>query len=217
MPESGLAFYDFDGTLVSTNVVNQYAWCIKKSNPLKLVKLLLSVPFLLALDAYSRQAFNVVFFKEYRGMKKDWLESVAPEMFETLIGPAIFAGARELLESDEREGYRSVLVTGTLSTTLGPVIKALGFTEVICNHLEFRQGEATGKLIEPVIAGDAKVKSIKQLCEKYKVSPADCRAYSDSLSDLPMLEAVGHPFATNPDRRLRRLAEKRGWPILNLK
>jgi len=215
MPESGpLAFYDFDGTLVSTNVVHQYNWCI---GSLRRIGLAFSIPFLFALDVYSREAFNVVFFKKYKGMSKDQLEAMAPKMFESLIRPAIFKGVEGLLKANQQAGFRNVLITGTLATTLDPVVKHLGFTEVVCNHLEFKNGKATGALIPPVIASNAKVTAIKLLCEKYNVSQANCRAYSDSLSDLPMLEAVGHPYATNPDSRLRRIAEQRDWPILNLK
>ena len=81
-PRSALAFYDFDGTLVSTNVVDQSIWCVRRQGfakqALKLTKLLISVPFLLAIDWRSRKMFNVVFYREYRGFRKDWLEYRRP-------------------------------------------------------------------------------------------------------------------------------------------
>lgn len=216
------AFYDFDGTLVSSNVVTRYAF-FAKNHPSKLhaclryTKLLVTVPFWIGLDIYSRRLFNQVFYREYRGMEEDWLGQQAEKMFERDIAPKIYSGAKSLLEADRKAGFRLVLVSGGLDFGLAPAVRHFGFDDVICNRLVYQQGVATGEIAPPLLAEQEKLAAIKRFCREYNVDTARSKAYSDSFSDIPMLEAVGLPAAVNPDRRLRRAASERGWPVLNLK
>ena len=217
-----VAFYDFDGTLVSSNVVTRYAY-FARHHPSKPVavwrfsRVLLGVPLWIALDLYSRRRFNEVFFRQYRGLREDWLRETSERLFADQIEPTIHPGAIELIEADRGAGYRLVLVSGALDFALAPAARHFGFDDVISNRLVFSAGIATGEIAPPLLAEAAKVAAIRDYCAKYNVDTAHSKAYSDSLSDAPMLEAVGLPAAVNPDRRLRRLARERGWPVLDLK
>ncbi len=216
------AFYDLDGTLVSTNVVHQYAWYARQS-PSRLeswsrtARLLASAPLLIALEKRSRRKFNVAFYRAYRGMRRDWLESHARRLFNELFRPGMYPGAKALVDADKASGFETVLVTGSLDFAIGPLIEFFGFDHVITNRLVFAGGVATGEIEEPLIAEAEKVAAIERLTKAHNGSPASSKAYSDSLSDLPMLETVGAPSAVNPSRELRRIAEQRGWPILDLR
>ncbi|HZS52604.1 MAG TPA: HAD-IB family hydrolase [Bryobacterales bacterium] len=216
------AFYDLDGTLIAGNVVTRYVYYVR-NHPSRLravleyAKLLLSAPFLIGLDLYSRRLFNEVFYRQYRGLPKEWLESQAESLFEKVIRPSIYPGARDLVDADRAKGYRPVLVTGALDFDLGPVLRYFGFQDVICNSLVYDDGRATGRIAAPLIAEAEKQAALIRLCHRYDIDIALSKAYSDSLSDLPMLESVGLPHAVNPDSRLRRVAAARGWPILDLK
>lgn len=217
-----LAFYDLDGTLVSSNVVTQYAYFVRNhpdrfTSARKSAKLVATVPLLIALDLYSRRLFNEVFYREYRGMRRDWLESNAQGLFDRVIRPAIYAGASPLVQADRASGFETVLVTGSLDFCLSPVARHFGFDHVICNRMEFADGAATGRILPPLVAEREKVAVIKKLVTERGADAAECKAYSDSMSDLPMLECVGQPAAVNPVRRLRRIALERRWPVLDLK
>jgi HAD superfamily hydrolase (TIGR01490 family) len=217
-----LAFYDLDGTLVSSNVVTQYAFQIRNHpnrafGALKTAKLLISIPWLFALDFYSRRLFNEVFFREYSGLSRAWIESLAPALFDQVIGPAVFPGASSLIEADKAGGYRTVLVTGSLDVALGPVVRFFGFDEVICNSLVCESGRFTGAIAPPLIAEERKVHAMYDAARRCSADLARCKAYSDSMSDLPMLEAVGLPAVVNPGSRLRKIAAARGWPVLDLR
>lgn len=216
-----VAFYDFDGTLVSGNVVTRYAWFARK-HPDRLQaawrygKALLGVPLWLVLDAVSRRAFNVVFFRQYRGLEEAWLRSRAKELFETRIRDEQFRYARDRIALDKANGYRPVLVTGGLDFALEPAAEYFGFEDTLANRMQFSGGIATGVIIPPLLAGEAKAEELKAYAERHGFDMAEARAYSDSASDLPMLEAVGTPVATNPDPRLRKQAIVNGWEILDL-
>ena len=216
------AFYDFDGTLVSSNVVTRYAH-FAKNHPSRLQacwrygKLLATVPVWIGLDIYSRRLFNEVFYREYRGLSEDWLREEAKRLFENEVRPKIFPGAKAYLDVDRRAGYRLVLVSGGLDFAIAPAVRYFGFDDVISNRLVYENGTATGDVAPPLLAEETKVEAIRSYCREYNVEIAQAKAYSDSLSDLPMLEAVGVPATVNPERRLRRVAVERGWPILDLR
>ncbi len=216
------AFYDFDGTLVSSNVVTRYAF-FAKNHPSKLraclryTKLLVTVPFWIVLDMYSRRLFNLIFYREYRGLDEAWLSEQAEKMFDRDIIPKVYPGAESLLEADRKAGFRLVLVSGGLDFALAPAVRHFGFDDVICNRLVYQDGVATGEIAPPLLAEQEKLAAIDRYCREYNVDTAQSKAYSDSYSDVPMLEAVGLPAAVNPDRRLQRVASQRGWPVLNLK
>ena len=216
------AFYDLDGTLLSCNLVTMYAYYARNDrSPVKSVyqfmKVLLSVPFLFGLDLYSRSLFNVFSFRAYRGMHRDRLIGLADDLFEVTLKPSIFLHAQTLINTTRDLGYRNVLVTGTLDFTIRPIALHFGIDEVICNRLQFKNHVATGRVLPKLLAENEKANSIREYAAREGIDLAESCAFSDSSADVPMLSAVGHPVATNPTRRLRRIAIQNNWPILELR
>src|ERR1051326_3033510 len=215
------AFYDLDGTLLSCNLVSMHAYYARNDrSPVKSVyqflKVLLSVPLLFGLDLYSRSLFNVVSFRAYRGMHRDRLIGLADDLFEVTLKPSIFPHAQALVDTTRQLGYRNVLVTGTLDFTIRPIALHFGIDEVICNRLEFKNHIATGRVLPVLLAEHEKARSVREYAVREGIDLSKSCAFSDSSADVPMLSAVGHPVATNPTRRLRRVAQQKNWPILDL-
>ncbi len=217
-----VAFYDFDGTLVSGNVVTRYLW-FARHHPRKAVavwryaKAVLGIPVWLILDACSRRLFNVVFFRLYRGFSEEWLRSRAVDLFEAQIKAEQFKYAKERVALDRAAGYHTVLVTGGIDIAVAPAAEYFGFDDMLANRLEFIDGVATGEVAETLLAGEAKAEVLRDYASAHGLDLKAARAYSDSGSDLPMLHAVGMAIATNPDAGLRRAAQVNGWATLDLK
>jgi len=219
---AGAAFYDLEGTLVSTNLVHTLSFYARRQQGLvasfkKSASTILSLPVFAVTDQYSRKVFNDLYFKRYKGQSEDRLRYFALELFEDVIKPAVFPGTYELIDQSRKLGLRQVVITGALDLSVKPLMEHLGITEYVTNRLEFVNGMATGRLLPPVMAAATKASWIRTYAEREGISLSDSYAYTDSMSDLPMLSIVGHPAVINPDMRLRQTALHHDWPILNLK
>ena len=216
------AFYDLEGTLVRTNLVHALGFYARNQQGLwksirKSTETLLSIPLFAATDQYSRKVFNDLFFKRFKGETEDRLRYFADELFEEVLKPGIFPGSFDLIAKSRSLGLRQVVVTGALEISVKPLMEYLGIDEYVANRLEFVNGVATGRLLPPVLAAATKASWIRTYAEREQINLNDSYAYSDSMSDLPMLSIVGHPAVVNPDFRLRQTALHHDWPMLNLK
>jgi HAD superfamily hydrolase (TIGR01490 family) len=216
------AFYDLDGTLLSCNLVKMHAYYARNDRSMlksvyQFTKVLASVPFYFGLDLYSRSAFNRFNFRAYRGMHRDRLIGLSDDLFEVTLKPSIFRQAQALIETTHQLGYRNVLVTGTLDFQVRPIALHFGIEHVICNRLEFKNHVATGRVLPPLLAENEKAVSIRDYASAEDIDLQQSCAFSDSSADVPMLSSVGHPVATNPTRRLRRIALEKNWPIIELR
>ena len=136
------AFYDFDGTLASSNVVTRYLYFARRCpSPLesfyRMTVAVGGVPFWLLLDAWSRAAFNRRFFGLYAGMSESWLREQAEGLFEQETRGKIYAGSRALLERDRQAGYTLILVTGGLDFAVERASAELGFDHVLVRQVHF--------------------------------------------------------------------------------
>ena len=216
------AFYDLDGTLCSTNIVHAYAFYARNQptvlrSAARVASVVLSVPFFVAADAYSRKIFNEIFYRRYRGESEDRLKLLAEEMFDEVVRPSIFRQAYEMIRQSREAGFRQVLITGALDLLAEPVARHLGMDTYVANELEYVDGYATGRIKQPLLAGATKATWIRHYAQEHGLDLDQCLAYSDSMSDYPMLAVVGKPSVINPDARLRSVARSFDWPILQFK
>ena len=139
-------------------------------------------------------------------------QSVA-ETLHAIIDPIVFDEAVELIENHHAAGRDVVIVSASGTEVVEPIGEMLGADHVVATRLVVVDGRYTGE-VEYYAYGPNKAKAMKELAEQHGYDLATSFAYSDSETDAPMLEIVGHPFAVNPDKALRRIAEANGWPIL---
>lgn len=135
------------------------------------------------------------------------------QIFDELIAERIWAGTRALAERHVKDGQRVWLVTATPVELAEIIARRLGLTGALGTVAEIKDGVYTGHLIGDIMHGSAKADAIRALAAVEGLDLARCSAYSDSSNDLPMLSAVGHAVAVNPDTLLRRTARQRGWAI----
>ncbi|MGZ6142339.1 MAG: HAD family hydrolase [Myxococcales bacterium] len=216
------AFFDVDGTLVSTNIVHAYAYYVFHRGTIfgtaqRLVKGLAMAPAYAVADRYNRKLFNELFYRAYRGLSEDRLIELAQNLCDEVLAPAVYPGALDIIAECRRAGCKIVLCTGAIDITMKPLADYLGADDLIANSLQFVEGFATGKVIPPIVEGANKANRIRDYCVQHGMRLDLSHAYSDSLSDYPMLAVVGRPTAVNPDSRLRSHARAYEWPILDLR
>jgi len=216
------AFYDVDGTLVSTNVVHAFAYFAANrgrlwESALRLSAVIAGIPLFWVADQVSRRLFNELFYRLYRGISRDRLIALSEELFDEVLKPAIFPGAEEMVERCRRTGARQVLVTGAIDLTIRPLARHFGMDDVIANELEFVDNVATGRIKKPLLAAGTKAAAVRDYCAKQGLDLSACWGFCDSYADYPLLAVVGRPVAVNPDFRLRAMARAHDWPVVELR
>ena len=147
------------------------------------------------------------------GWRVEDMERLSEEIFDELMAERIWTGSRALAQLHLDDGQRVWLVTAA-PVELGRVIaRRLGLTGAIGTVAEVRDGVYTGRLVDGLMHGPAKAEAIRVLAAVEGLDLARCTAYSDSVNDTPMLLAVGHAVAVNPDAALRTEARRQGWEI----
>jgi HAD superfamily hydrolase (TIGR01490 family) len=215
------AYFDVDGTLVRTNLLQPtFFYLANQQTPAqsagRLLRAALRAPQMALAEMRDRRTFNELLYSTYEGISRDRLLILSEECFDKMMRPALFKNARDLVKRCRDEGQEVVLVSGALDFVLEHLVKYLGASGLIANRLEFKANYATGRLLRPVVAGPEKARLIREHAKERGHDLAQCYAYSDSYSDVPMLSVVGHPAAVNPDSRLRNLAHAYGWPVISL-
>ncbi|WP_083649099.1 HAD family phosphatase [Cellulosimicrobium sp. CUA-896] len=138
---------------------------------------------------------------------------IVAETVHEHIDPVVYAEAVELIDAHHEHGHDVVVVSASGSEVVEPIAAVLGADHVISSRMAVEDGRYTGG-IDFYAYGENKAAAIRELAEREGYDLATSYAYSDSVTDAPMLHEVGHAFAVNPDRTLRRLAAEHGWGVL---
>ena len=141
------------------------------------------------------------------------VKSIVNETLHDIVTPLVFAEAADLIAAHKLCGRDVVVVSASGEEIVAPIARALGATHAMATRMVVEDGRYTGE-VAFYCYGEGKVQAIRELAAREGYPLEHCYAYSDSITDLPMLEAVGHPSVVNPDRGLRKEASERGWPTL---
>src|SRR4051795_3052403 len=147
------------------------------------------------------------------GWDVEQIKSIVGETLHEIVDPLVFAEAANLIADHKLCGRDVVVVSASGEEIVGPIAKGLGATHAMATRMVVEDGKYTGE-VAYYCFGEGKVRAIHELAAREGYALEHCYAYSDSITDLPMLEAVGHPTVVNPDRALRKEAAARGWPVL---
>jgi HAD superfamily hydrolase (TIGR01490 family) len=147
------------------------------------------------------------------GWNVEQVKSIVGETMHDIVDPLVFAEAANLIADHKLCGRDVVVVSASGEEIVAPIARALGATHAMATRMVVEDGRYTGE-VAFYCYGEGKVEAILELAAREGYALDHCYAYSDSITDLPMLESVGHPTVVNPDRALRREATGRDWPVL---
>jgi len=139
--------------------------------------------------------------------------SIVEETLHDIVDPLVYAEATELIAEHRAEGDDVVVVSASGAEIVAQIGVMLGATHSVGTRMVAADGRYTGE-VDFYCFGENKASAARELAAVHGYDLSRCHAYSDSITDLPLLEAVGHPIAVNPDRALRREALQQGWPML---
>ncbi|MGH3321884.1 MAG: HAD family hydrolase [Streptosporangiaceae bacterium] len=212
------AFFDLDKTIIAKSSTLAFGWPFYQGGLINRRDVLRS--------AYARLVFRMggADHEQMERMRRylselcaGWpvqqVSDIVGETLHRLIDPYIYEEAASLIELHHAEGRDVVIVSSSGAEVVVPIGEMLGADRVVATRMIVHDGRYTGE-IAFYAYGESKAEAIRDLAAAEGYDLAACYAYSDSGTDLPMLEAVGRPHAVNPDRGLRREAALRGWPVL---
>ncbi len=213
-----IAFFDLDKTLLC---VNSGTLWVRREVALGHISKRQALRAMAWLGRYhlgfaSAEAMVIEAVAELTGTSGEALQQRTERFFHEEVRQTYRPGALEALESHRREGRRLVMLTSSSNYLSELVAHELRFDAVLCNRLEVdAQGAHTGRVVGRVCFGAGKLSHAQAEADRLGVALHDSVFYTDSFSDLTVLEAVAEPVAVNPDFRLRRLAKRRGWRIVD--
>jgi HAD superfamily hydrolase (TIGR01490 family) len=148
-----------------------------------------------------------------KGHRVEELMSIGEEIYDEYMAGKIWPGTRALAQAHLDAGQRVWLVTAAPVETATIIARRLGLTGALGTVAESEGGVYTGRLVGEPLHGPAKAEAVRALAAAEGLDLARCAAYSDSANDIPILSLVGHPYAINPDSRLRKHARAEGWRL----
>jgi len=148
------------------------------------------------------------------GFSVDDMRRLVGDAMEPVLRPLVYDEPLHLVERHRDRGEKVYIVSATLQEIVEHIADDLGFDGAIGSTCEIVDGVYTGRALRGA-HGEGKARAVRELATAEGLDLPSSTAYSDSYSDVPFLEVVGHPVAANPDRKLRRIAAERGWPIVD--
>ena len=216
---AGAAFFDLDRTLIKRSSVLALAGTFRRHgliSRLDLVKSALWQVLFVLRGASAERVRSAAEegMKMLNGFSVEALQHLVGDAMETVLRPLVYEEPLRLVKRHRARGERVYIVSATLQEIVQHIADDLGFDGAIGSTCEVVDGVYTGRTLRAA-HGVGKAKALRELAAAEGFDLAESTAYSDSYSDVPFLEAVGHPVAANPDRKLRRLAAERGWPVVD--
>ena len=216
------AFLDLDRTIIAKSSMLAFTKPLFKAGFLSRTTLAQAGIARAYYQAFGADRNQLTRFKEKlaaltKGWDRNEIIALVEETVTEIVPPLVYEEALAIIDDYQAAGTRVVVVSAGPEEIVRPLCKYLGIDEVIATRAEVdEEGKYTGA-IELYPYGPAKAQAMVEMAEEQGIDLKESHAYSDSASDLPMLEAVGHPVAVNPDSELERVAAERNWEIMRFR
>lgn len=217
---AAVAFFDLDETIIAKSSTLAFTRPMFRAGLLRgstLAKAGIAQAYYQAFGADEGQMERMR--EELSAMTRGWgraeIEDVVTETVDEVVTPLVYAEALAIMEEHRGADRRVVVISASPEEIVRPLCRHLGIDDhdIIATRAEVdEEGRYTGEL-ELYAFGEGKAEAIGEMARTEGIDLGESFAYSDSITDLPMLETVGNPVAVNPDAELRAVAEERGWPI----
>jgi HAD superfamily hydrolase (TIGR01490 family) len=210
------ALFDADGTLIARNSARLYMRHLRRTGQATRRDMAWTLFYLLQyklglLDVDGALAESTRFV---RGKAEAAMRADCDAWYERDVRPFVYPQMAAIVDAHRRAGHVVAIVTSATRYLAEPLGKQLGIGHFLVTRLVERDGVFTGEVQRPLCYGAGKVHWARDLARREGVDLAASYFYTDSITDLPLLECVGHPRIVQPDVPLRRLAQRRGWPIV---
>jgi HAD superfamily hydrolase (TIGR01490 family) len=212
-----IAVFDMDGTLLPSNVVESYLWLrlpelSGAARGREVADVARALPRWLLTERRDRGAFLRSVYRRYEGADYEQLLRIVDEHVTDIMLGRLSAAAARAVRDHRAAGHHTVLVTGAITPLTRPIAPL--FDEVVAADLVVGDdGRCTGFLVAPPLVGESRAAWLRHRAAGENWDLSASFAYADSASDLPLLRAVGHPVAVDPDISLSRIARRHRWPV----
>jgi HAD superfamily hydrolase (TIGR01490 family) len=212
------AFFDLDRTLIKRSSVLALAGSFRERGLISRLDLVKSAfwQVLFVLRGASAERVRAAAedgMKILNGFSVADMQHLVGDAMEPVLRPLVYEQPLRLVQQHRERGDRVYIVSATLQEIVQHIADDLGFDGAVGSTCEIVDGVYTGRTLRAA-HGVGKADAVRTLAAEEGLDLQASTAYSDSYSDVPFLEAVGHPVAANPDRKLRRIAAERGWPVV---
>jgi HAD superfamily hydrolase (TIGR01490 family) len=214
------AFFDLDRTLLRRSSALALAGGFRDRGLISRRQLAKAALFQLLFVARGASAEAVQRIAEdglrvLKGFTPEEMRELVGAALEPVLKPLVYREPLALAREHRRRGECVYIVSAALEEIVEALADELGFDGALGTVCEVEDGVYTGRSLR-ALHHEEKARAVRELAREKGFDLSSCTAYSDSSSDLPFLEAVGHPVAVNPDRALRRIAASRGWPVFEV-
>lgn len=224
-PPPRFAFFDVDETLVRFKSMFAFEafWSCNVGPLSAVIGPLRHYRFASCMARYvkqgrSRELINALYYERFKGRSQSLIKKIIALWFEEvkrIPGGIYISATLDEIHRHQREGTKIVLVSGSFYELLDPIAKELKVDHVLATRLQIIAGRYTGRIEQPQMIGIGKAFAIRSLLSQHEADPSICWAYGDHISDITMLEEVGHPNIVSCEPSMLALADKRGWRIIN--
>lgn len=210
------AFFDLDKTVIAKSSTLAFSRPFFQEGLINRRAVLKSAyaqfVFMLGADADQMDRMRAHITALAAGWDVEQIRSIVSETLHDIVDPLVYKEATQLIADHKAEGHDVVIVSASGEELVAPIAQMIGADYSVGTKMVIQDGRYSGE-VEFYCAADNKAVAIKQLAAEHGYDLSKSYAYSDSVTDLPMLEVVGHPTVVNPDRGLRRIAVEKDWPV----